>query len=276
MKKYFLFISLFTLVFLWLGNNYSFAQWTIGIWWFCTENFNCQSWLMCLANQCITDPSAWNNNTQSCIENAFPSTCPSNQTCIGGICINTPTSDCGSCRKLITPQDIAQGCDYTKESQKSCNDWWIWCCPMAAGTTCLSPHWWEVNALWFCACPTWFKNVNNECKHCSDPNVCCGISLNTSIPFIGNCIEDNFANRGPGETSVTWATAFPVLMWSLTKILVTFILIISFVLIIVGGIMIATGNRKWWMDMIRKVVIGIALLGASGVILRLINPNFFG
>jgi len=53
-------------------------------------------------------------------------------------------------------------------------------------------------------------------------------------------------------------------------------LIVSFVLIIVGGIMIATGNPSGGKKMIMKVVVGIALLGASGVILRLINPNFFG
>jgi hypothetical protein len=53
-------------------------------------------------------------------------------------------------------------------------------------------------------------------------------------------------------------------------------LIVSFLLIVIGGIMISTGNPKWGKDMIMKVIIGIALLGASGVILRLINPNFFG
>jgi hypothetical protein len=30
------------------------------------------------------------------------------------------------------------------------------------------------------------------------------------------------------------------------------------------------------MDIIEKVAVGMALLGASGVILKLINPNFFG
>ncbi|HMS91018.1 MAG TPA: hypothetical protein PKC87_02270 [Candidatus Absconditabacterales bacterium] len=133
-----------------------------------------------------------------------------------------------------------------------------------------------ITTLGTCDCTGGYKRINTVCTPCSDPNVCCGISLNTSIPFIGNCIEDSSANRGPGETSVTGATAFPVLMGSLTKILVTFILIISFVLIIIGGIMIATGNPSGGKKMIIKVVTGIALLGASGVILRLINPNFFG
>ncbi|MFA6255954.1 MAG: hypothetical protein WC606_02110 [Candidatus Absconditabacterales bacterium] len=128
-----------------------------------------------------------------------------------------------------------------------------------------------------CVCNDGYKPGTDPCKKCSDPGVCCGISLNTSVPFIGNCIEDTNANVGVGEeTGVTGATAFPVLMGSLTKILVTVILILSFVLIVIGGIMIATGNPSGGKKMIMKVVIGIAILGASGVILRLINPNFFG
>lgn len=80
---------------------------------------------------------------------------------------------------------------------------------------------------------------------------------------------------GDDEQAVTSEDAFPVLMGSLTQILVTIILIVSFVLIIIGGIMISTGNLSGGKSLIIKVVIGIALLGASGVILRLINPNFF-
>lgn len=140
---------------------------------------------------------------------------------------------------------------------------------------------WKANAIirssgiW-CTCQDGYKRVGDECKSCSDPGVCCWVSLNTSIPFIGNCIESETSYKSSDETSVTWETAFPVLMSSLTKILVTAILIVSFVLIVVWGIMISTGNPSWWKKMIIKVVMGIALLGASGVILRLINPNFFG
>ncbi|MEI7919487.1 MAG: hypothetical protein WCH65_04760 [bacterium] len=45
--------------------------------------------------------------------------------------------------------------------------------------------------------------------------------------------------------------------------LVTVILIVSFVLILIGGIMITTGNPSGGKKMIINVVIGIALLGAS-------------
>ena len=134
----------------------------------------------------------------------------------------------------------------------------------------------SVFGIW-CVCKDGYKNINDVCTPCSDPGVCCGISLNTSVPFIGSCIENSTTDVGAGEeTSVTWDNAFPVLLWSLTKILVTVILIVSFVLIIVGGIMIATGDPSGGKWLIMKVVIGIALLWASGVILRLINPNFFG
>ena len=132
------------------------------------------------------------------------------------------------------------------------------------------------NLASICVCNTWYKAGTSPCKPCSDAGVCCGIQLNTSIPFIGNCIENNSGDVWVGEEkSVTWTTAFPVLMWSLTKILVTVILIVSFILIIIGGIMIATGNPSWGKKMIINVIIGIALLGASWVILRLVNPNFF-
>jgi len=182
----------------------------------------------------------------------------------------------------------------TNNSTLQCNSWetivndWVWgkvCCDAQCQavrtsliwTPCDNPKWWT---MWWanliCSCPQGTKNVNDVCKPCSDPGVCCGVELNTSVPFIGKCIEDVKTNQWSDETSVTWATAFPTLMGSLTKMLVTLILITSFVLIIIGGIMIATWNPSGWKKMIMNVVIGIALLGASGVILRLINPNFFG
>ncbi len=103
--------------------------------------------------------------------------------------------------------------------------------------------------------------------------MCCGIKLNTSVPFIGNCIESKKHNAVSG---IEESQAFPILMSGLVQLLVTVILIVSFILIIVGGIMIATGNPSEGKKLILKVVTGIAILGASGVILRLVNPNFFG
>ena len=148
----------------------------------------------------------------------------------------------------------------------------------ASWMPCNPPYWWEINSFWMCWCPDGKKDVDWTCKLCSEKWVCCGVELNTAVPFIGKCIESDTGTgyKSSDETWVTSAKAFPVLMWSLTKILVTLILITSFVLIIIGGIMIATWDLPWGKKMIINVVIGIALLGASWVILRLINPNFFG
>lgn len=98
---------------------------------------------------------------------------------------------------------------------------------------------------------------------------CDWVQLNTDVPFVWNCIKKD-----------NTATAFPTLMWGLTKMVVTAILIISFLLIIAWWVMIA----MWWAeqslqwkgkDLILKVIIWIALLGTSWIILHIINPNFF-
>jgi hypothetical protein len=52
-----------------------------------------------------------------------------------------------------------------------------------------------MNSFNICACPKGQKNVGGVCKPCSDPGVCCGIKLNTSVPFIGKCIEDVKTNQ---------------------------------------------------------------------------------
>ena len=107
-----------------------------------------------------------------------------------------------------------------------------------------------------------------------------GISLNTNVPFVGNCISLNKSSSSD-TTSVTPTTAFPLLMAWLTRIVTTIILIFCFMAIIVGGVLMS----MWWADesqhkkgkdLIKHVVIALALLWASGVILRIINPSFFG
>jgi len=251
--------------------------WTVSAWGFCTDPLSCKAWLTCLANKCITDPNAWNNSSslQSCIA-SDPLSCPSWKACVGGKCVTQSFTDCSKCTKLPLA-DYTKWCDSATQDQKTCNND-IYCCSKSEWTACNPPVWWILNSLSACVCPTGTKNVDGTCKPCSDKWVCCGISLNTSVPFIGKCIEseNTAAYVGSDETWVTWEKAFPVLMWSLTKMLVTVILIVSFVLILIGGIMITTGNPSGGKKMIIKVVIGIALLWASGVILRLINPNFFG
>lgn len=135
----------------------------------------------------------------------------------------------------------------------------------------------HVNGVGICVCNDWRTDVDGTCRGCSEPDVCCGTKLNTKIPFIGDCIETTTQN--PNST-INETTAFPVLVTALVKILISVILIASFVLIVVAGVMIAsarddasqaTAGKK----MIIKVAVWLAILWASGVILRLINPNFF-
>jgi len=118
------------------------------------------------------------------------------------------------------------------------------------------------------------QNTNNVS---SVARVCNGVKLNTNVPFIGDCIE---FGEGDGSTNVTKDTAFPILMGAMAQILVTVILVFSFVMIIVAGVMMSSsgGEATRFNDgkkLIMKVIAGLALLWASWVILKLINPSFF-
>lgn len=79
------------------------------------------------------------------------------------------------------------------------------------------------------------------CELCTRKDVCCGTKLSTSIPFIGDCIESSSQASG---AVITETTAFPVLITSLVKILISVILVVSFILIIAAGVMRATGDAK--------------------------------
>ncbi len=110
------------------------------------------------------------------------------------------------------------------------------------------------------------------------------VKLNTSIPWIGNKIcmwdEDKGYDAENNQTSVNAESAFPRLMGALTKIVVSLIIAVGFLMIVVWWVMIASSwadqSLYWkWKDLILKVAIWIALLGLSWVILHMINPNFF-
>ena len=136
--------------------------------------------------------------------------------------------------------------------------------------------WAKPNKRWKCACEPWYKQVDNECVSCATPWVCCGIQLHTNIPFIWNCIK--FANSD--SQWISQVEAFPQLMGNLMKILLTVIILWGFAGIMAGWVMIAAAGpddqkAKKGRKLITNIAIAIAVLGASGVILRLINPNFF-
>jgi hypothetical protein len=133
---------------------------------------------------------------------------------------------------------------------------------------------------------SWDQNKTYAiCRKC-DPERCnCGVKLNTNVPFIGRCImygmtndpKDNAYTSGDNSTVVVNPlNAFPVLMTGIVKILMTVILLICFGALIVAGVMMTT--EQWYetgKGLIWKVVWAVALLWTSGVILYLINPNFF-
>ena len=98
------------------------------------------------------------------------------------------------------------------------------------------------------------------------------IKLNTCFPIIWDCIKTGKVNA---------IQAFPTMIWALTKIAMTLILIVCFIVVIYAGI-----KWAWAWDnnsaaqeakkLLIKVGITVLLLWFSWVILRLINPNFFG
>lgn len=101
---------------------------------------------------------------------------------------------------------------------------------------------------------------------------CKWVKLNTDFPIIWNCIWDT-----PKENPTN---AFPTMIWAITKIIMSLILVVCFIMIIYAGIQWASDNpwtrKSWWAKWtIAKVAIVILLLWFSWVILRLINPNFF-
>lgn len=137
---------------------------------------------------------------------------------------------------------------------------------------------------------TFFKDANKSdpqslsvCEKCDKEKCNCGIKLNTNVPFIGRCImygdtnETNDPSYVSGDSIVVNSlNAFPVLMGGLIKILMSVILLLCFGSLIVAGVMMTIpGYYDTGKGLIKKVVVAIALLGASGTILYLINPNFF-
>ena len=103
---------------------------------------------------------------------------------------------------------------------------------------------------------------------------CSWIKLNTCFPIIWDCIDT-------WENGTNSTRAFPIMIWALTKLIMSLVLVVCFILVIVAWIMRAWDNPwswKWWWAkwLLAKVAITILLLWFSWVILRLINPNFFG
>lgn len=198
-------------------------------------------------------------------------------------------------------------CEYLLEDNSLL---WYWFCPSCdtppVNWSCTYYSTWH-GLNWECCEECWGnqKVENNQCvcglTWCTDPweivdpeacecvcnpsVACCGIKLNTVVPFIGDCIEMTTQNSTAGanwnSTYVNQLNAFPFLMMGLSKILVTVILIFSFLVIIAAWLMMVTwvyeeGNYSKWLERIKKIIVALILLWSSGLILKLINPTFFG
>ncbi len=168
--------------------------------------------------------------------------------------------------------------------------WWIcqeWfyndggCCqPMCSWSLYLPEGAMSMTECTWCAEWT-VPNANHTKCICDSDYKCCGVQLNNTIPFIWDCIEMNAESSRDNTTNVNSVTAFPILMQWLMKILMSVIMIFSFIMIIVAWLLIVSGAFGWnWFTtgkkIIKNVIISLILLWSSWLILSLINPSFFG
>ena len=103
------------------------------------------------------------------------------------------------------------------------------------------------------------------------------ITLNTYIPFVWRCI-DKWINADPSKTTIV--NVFPKLTWNLMRLTMTIVMVMGFLGILVGWFMIASngalGTKQQWIKIITMIIAWFILLGATWVILNLVNPAFFG
>jgi hypothetical protein len=127
--------------------------------------------------------------------------------------------------------------------------------------------------------------INQDARERSWPGVCWTyalddkeyIILNTNVPFVGRCIKKEFNEWGE-ETNVS--NVFPKLMANMIRIVMVILVVWWFLWILVWGFMIAAnwafGTKQTGVKLILGIIAGLILLWASGILLNLINPNFFG
>ncbi len=107
---------------------------------------------------------------------------------------------------------------------------------------------------------------DEDCEKACQAQEC--LELNTSFPFIGRfiCVERE--------------QVFPQTVSGLTTIVLVLWFTIGVVVLIAWGVLIASsgwnqGRFDKWKDLVFKVLLAIVLLGLAGVLLHMINPNFF-
>jgi hypothetical protein len=158
------------------------------------------------------------------------------------------------------------GYDWTYYAQQNgylpSDEWWAQWSQWAQWNETID--WWTLDEV----------VVTPENNKNSTENKCNWIKLNTKFPVVWNCITISEWNTNP-------INVFPGMMRGLTRIVMSIILVVCFIMIIIAGIMWAwawedSSQKTKAKEIIKKVAITVLLLWFSGAILRLINPNFFG
>ena len=246
-------------------------------------------------NSVTVSVSAWVvqiwNNQSSAWNNTFtredPETEPENLDC------DHPIGNDGDCQDVywwyFAFDDESNCCIQQWECQRppddswNCEDWYAndaWCCSLAS----LVCTWIQYSQWWWnctdCSGGTVPNESHTKCI-CDSSVKCCWIKLNTVVPFIWDCIELDSDSTRSDTTSVNSVTAFPILMQWLMKIVMSVIMVFSFIMLIVAWLMMtawAFKNTSFdkWKTILKNVIISLILLWCSWLILSLINPSFFG
>lgn len=124
---------------------------------------------------------------------------------------------------------------------------------------------------WWVSFAQWTSADGQPCVKGED------IMLNTDIPFIWRCIKKDTNAVIGGQT--TLGNAFPKLMWWLIRVVMAAVVIVGFLAILVWGFMVAAegaaSTKQKGLELIKLAIAWLILVGTSGIILNLINPNFF-
>ncbi len=284
------------------------------IWWSCSTCIDWRAWnrMRSAIRSCVSMMCTW-DDLQAPILNDWNLSCSSDANLVSHAafgmnyqcCQTNESSNSTGTEVWSTGTEIwSTGTEVwstgTEVWSTGSGEWWLGSGNQSSWS---SQSWWEVNwwnAVSLCPwndqylpewgasssdcrrCGTWtIPNAEHTKCICDSTTACCGIQLNMGVPFIGDCIEMNTDSSNPNTTSVTSVTAFPILMQWLMKILMSVIMIFSFLMIIVSWLMITAWAFNWssynkWITIIKNVIISLILLWSSWLILSLINPSFFG
>jgi len=247
-------------------------------WFFDASTNCCAEWNSCLVAPDLgwSCPDGYDLDENSC--------CIETLRCDPPLQLPNPLDNPPSCPIWYSLQNWCCACDlfewdngcwdgYSPNSQGCCRP---------ASQMCWENGYMPLWSTWCTSCEEWTIPNESHTRCICDPNFkCCWVQLNNVIPFIWDCIEMNAESNRDNTTNVNSVTAFPILMQWLMKILMSVIMIFSFLMIIVAWLMIVSWAFGWnWFatgkKIIKNVIISLILLWCSWLILSLINPSFFG